>query len=97
MAWLRRRWLWLLLIASIAFNIGVGTTFGVRAYNRHSGGPPGRGHGPGHRELWEKLDLRLDQEEQVQAERETLHAEMGELRQGLLDESAVLADLMVAA
>jgi Spy/CpxP family protein refolding chaperone len=46
--------------------------------------------------MLERLGLRPEQEAQVEADRETLHAEMMELREALAAESAVLADLMVA-
>lgn len=95
MAWLASRWYWLVLIGSLAFNAGVGTTFGVRAYSQHaeSFGRRGPGHGP--RGLWRELDLSPEQMAKVEAEGETLHAQMRELHEAFREESAKLADLLM--
>ncbi|MHC4698174.1 MAG: Spy/CpxP family protein refolding chaperone [Planctomycetota bacterium] len=96
MSWLWGKGIWLVLISSLAFNAGMGTTFGVRAYNRHYGRPWGPPHKCRHRAFLERLNLRPDQLGQVEAEGEALHAEMRGLHRTLADESAALADLLVA-
>ena len=95
MAWLASKWYWLVLVGSLAFNAGVGTTFGVRAYNRHTElfGPRGPRHGP--RKFLEHMNLRPEQIAKIEAEGETLHTQMRELHQAFREESAVLADLLL--
>lgn len=97
MSWLRSKAGCLFLIASLAFNAGMGTTFGVRAYNRHHGGPWGSGHGRGNDAFLEQLNLPPDQLAELQAEGAKLHAQIRELKKSLAQENAVLADLLVAA
>lgn len=96
MAWLASKWHWLVLIGSLAFNAGVGTTFGVRAYNRHAEffGGPGPRHR--HREFLEHMNLRPEQIAKIEAEGEALHTQMRELHRAFRKESAVLADLLLA-
>jgi len=95
MAWLASRWYWLVLIGSLAFNAGVGTTFGVRAYSQHTEflGRRGPRHGPGN--LLKQLDLRPEQMAAIEAEGETLHAQMRELHRAFREVSAKLADLLM--
>ncbi len=97
MSWLRSKAGCLFLMASLAFNAGVGTTFGLRAYNRHHGGPWGSAHGGRNDALLDQLNLPPDQLAQLQAEGEALHAQVRELQKSLAQENAVLADLLVSA
>ena len=100
-----RKSVWLLLIASLAFNAGVGVTFAVLSYREHAEpgrdegdrpGPRERGPGPHLRGLVEQLDLTPDQAEQVQAAEETMLERVHELRRSLRQESEALAELMAA-
>ncbi|MCP4593509.1 MAG: periplasmic heavy metal sensor [bacterium] len=95
MSWLRSRWVWLLLIGSLAFNAGMGTTFGVRAYSRHCERPCGSRQ-RGHEAFLEQLGLDVDQRAEVKADGDRLHAQMRELHQTLAEESATLASLLVS-
>ena len=96
MAWLASKWHWILLIGSLAFNAGVGTTFGVRAYTRHAEPfwRPGPRHSPD--EFLRRLNLRPDQMAKVEAEGQTLRTQMKDLHRAFREESAALADLLLA-
>lgn len=96
MSGLRSKSGWLLLIASLTFNAGMGTTFGIRAYHRHYGGQEEAVHGCRNHVFLERLNLRPDQHAHVEARSHALHAKTRELHQALREESAVLADLLVA-
>ncbi len=96
MAWLRRRWLWLVLVASLAFNAGMGTTFGVRALDRRCGGPCPSGGYPDHAAILAELDLSPEQLAQAEAESGMLHADVRELCQALAVARITLADLLLA-
>jgi len=96
MSWLCGKGMWLVLIGSLAFNAGMGTTFGVRAYQHRHGGPPEFRHERRHRAFLDGLDLRPEQLAKIEAEADALHAQMRELHGALADESAMLADLLVA-
>lgn len=79
------RGLWLLLIASLGFNAGVGATAGLRAYNRYAEADPGvekdrPGRGGGR--LMRQLDLTPEQQELLRAAR----VEMRQRHQGLRSE-----------
>ena len=96
-SWLRSKAGCLFLISSLAFNAGMGTTFGLRAYNRHYGGPFGSLPSWRKDAFLEQLNLRPDQLAQLQADGDTLHAQMRELQKSLAKQNAVLADLLVSA
>ena len=96
-----RRSLSLLLIASLAFNIGVGATFGALAYRKYSasdilGQPRDRRGGPGRFGALGRLNLTPDQETQMTEAREKMIELVRELRQELKQENRVLTELMVA-
>ncbi len=88
----RRNGFWLLLIASLAFNAGFGTTFGVRTYRYQCGGGPGR-DAPC-QSIYETLNLTADQQGRMQEAREKLFRQVGELRQELTGERERLAGLL---
>ncbi len=97
MRWLfpRRNGLWVLVIVSLAFNAGFGTTFGVRTYQHYS---PDSKHGDGTslRSLHQRLNLTPEQEAQMEAGRETLFGQVEELRGELSIQTDALADLVTA-
>ena len=95
MSGLRSKTGWLLLIASLAFNAGMGTTFGIRAF-RHYGEREEAVHGCRNHAFLERLKLPPDQHAHIEAQSYMLHAKTRELHQALKEESAVLADLLVA-
>ena len=95
MTWLRGKSVWLLLIASLAFNVGVGTTFGVRTY-QHYRKPCERGRGPGHAGLLNELNLTPDQVEQTEAIKQKVFEGARYLRRELKQESEILAGLIAA-
>ena len=101
--------LWLILIASLAFNAGVGVTFGVLTYRQYATprdserGPRERGKEPGEcgrgrclARLIEKLDLTPEQAAQVGAAEEKMREGIHELRRELKKEDQALAELMSA-
>ena len=100
MAWQgwSRKSLSLLLIVSLAFNIGVGVTFGVMAYrNLTTPRKPHRpGDGPGRCDSLEDLKLSPEQEAQMKAAREKMIERVHELRRAVKEEQKVLTDLMTA-
>jgi len=96
MSWMNGKALVVLLIGSLAFNVGMGTTFGVRAYKQHREHRCNRGCFPGHRPFPDQLDLRPDQLTRFEAESDRLHSELRELHQSLAIEGAVLSDLLVS-
>jgi len=87
----------LLLIISLAFNLGACLAVAVQAYG---GAEPTRerGHGRRHREaLTERLGLSPEQEEVLAASREEFFAELCPFRQQIHEEASVLAELITAA
>ena len=92
----RRRFLWLALIASLAFNAGVGATVGVRAYQQVSD-PDGRRHRPGGCRLTEELNLTPEQAESVAAARVEMMDGLRGLRGQLREVRQALTELMTAA
>lgn len=90
-----RNGLWLLVIVSLAFNVGFGTTFGVRTYRHHGRGGE-HGNSSARRSLHEALNLSTEQTAQMDAAREKLLGQVDELRQQLGVESEALAELVTA-
>ncbi len=94
-AW-NRRTIWLVFVASLAFNAGVGATVGVRAYNRYAvqrpdieTSPPDR---PRH--LLRRLDLSPQQRARLHAARDALRERHLQVGEQLRDETDVLAELL---
>ena len=94
----RRNWLTLLLIASLAFNVGVVATFGVMTYRKRAEppdhGPRGQGHG--RPDICKMLDLTEEQDAQMQASRRAMREEVRELRREIREENLALTDLIGA-
>jgi len=92
----RYRILWLVLVASLAFNAGVGAAVGVRAYNSYTEHATSEGRSKPQRELriLDHLDLTEDQRAELHAAREELHAKHQELRAAIRAETDVLADAL---
>ena len=95
MSWMRRRPIWLILIASLALNAGVGATVGVRAYRNYRG-PYECGRGPGRGSLVDELDLTPEQAAQVEADRLEMFEGIDEVQQQLRQTHETLAELMAA-
>lgn len=91
-----RNGFWLLLIASLAFNAGFGTTFGVRTFGHrlHEGE---QGKHRGHRGLHDRLNLSPQQRTEIEASGERLFGHMDEHRRELRLEQQTLADLITVA
>lgn len=87
----------LLLIISLAFNLGACLAVAVQGY----GWPEptrGRGHDRRHRQaLTERLGLTPEQEEVLAVSREAFFAELDPLKQQIHQEARVLAELITAA
>jgi Spy/CpxP family protein refolding chaperone len=100
MEWLfaRHQRLWTALFTSLAFNVGFGTTFGVRQYcamcSDSSGG--GCGMAPAV-SLQEELGLTAEQETRLAASRARLRRDVGALRRELTAQQDQLAELLQAA
>lgn len=84
-----------ILVVSLAFNAGFGTTFGVRTYQRQRCGG-GHGGRAGFGNLHEKLNLTAEQEVQMEAAKEKLLGQIDRLREELGVETAALAELVIA-
>jgi Spy/CpxP family protein refolding chaperone len=84
------------LIASLAFNAGVGVTAGVRSYQERCEREDRPRHGRGFN-LLEGLDLRPEQVERFQGPQDALSAELRDLHRTLRDEQAALTELLLAA
>ena len=94
----RHRTLWLVLVASLAFNAGVGATVGVRAYNRYTerssvDGPRRPRHGP---RMLQRLHLTEEQKTRLYAAREGLRERHQQLGETIRAETDILADLLTA-
>lgn len=96
---LNRNSVLILLAASLAFNAGVGVTFGIRTYRRCycSEDCPKRGDGPCRFGLFHELDLTPEQEAEMDAARKNLKQRCRELREEVRSEADVLAELIAAA
>ena len=89
-----RNWLWTLFIASLAFNVGFGATFGVRTYRHACGGATGGC--PGGAALLARLNLTEEQQRNFVGARERLVEQIEGLRQRLTAERERLVDLLTA-
>lgn len=92
----RRNGFWLVLIVSLAFNAGFGTTFGVRAFRHHSG-HGGNGGRSSMQRLREKLNLTPEQEARMDAAKDVLLQQIDELRRELDAETEALAELVTTS
>jgi Spy/CpxP family protein refolding chaperone len=93
-----RTWLWTLLVASLAFNVGFGTTYGVRAYQRRC---CGAGPTSGECALWQErlseLGLTAEQQQGMAAARSHMLAGIDECQRQLGAERERLVGLLTAA
>jgi Spy/CpxP family protein refolding chaperone len=85
--------LWLLLVVSLAFNVGFGTTFGVRTYQRGCVGMP-LGDAGCLQGLDDKLNLTAEQRAHLTASRAALLERVAQTRHELVAERDVLAGLL---
>jgi Spy/CpxP family protein refolding chaperone len=94
-----RNWLWTLLVASVAFNVGFGTTFGVRTYRHYCdvGAGVGGAECPARQDPLTQLDLTPTQQQGMTATRDRMLKQVDELRQQLTAEREKLVDLLTAA
>jgi Spy/CpxP family protein refolding chaperone len=93
------------LIASLAFNVGVGVTFGVQAYHKYA--TPDRpdaprrgrglGHGPRRMHGLEKLNLTPEQQAHMEAARDSFFVRVRELRRTVREQHEALTELMSPA
>lgn len=91
-----RNGFWLLLIASLAFNAGFGTTFGVRTLGHRLHEDDSGGHRGPHG-LHHRLDLSPQQQIEIEKSGEKLFGHMDALRHEMRLEQKTLADLITAA
>ena len=96
MAWLESRWVVICLIASLAFNVGVGSTFGARIIEHHFGKMHGESHGARHRRFHEQLKLSPEQEKRIQLDVDRVHPQLRQVNDAIDQERADLAELLVA-
>lgn len=91
--------IWLLLIVSLAFNVGFGSTLAVqKARQMCAGRCGGPGMGPAlcQSHLFDSMDLSPEQKQQFTAAQEALMADIAVLRDELLSERAKLGELLTA-
>lgn len=96
MAWLESKWLVICLIASLAFNFGVGGTFGARIIEHHFKKMHGGSHGDRHSQLRDKLHLSTEQVERINADVERVHPQIRQVVDGVDRERAALVELLIA-
>lgn len=98
-----RKFVWMILIASLAFNAGVGVTFGVRTYRKHVASRWWGDHKPpedckhGRSDFLRDLGLSAGQEELMQAARAEMFEDLHGLRSELSQKRQALTDLMTVA
>jgi len=86
------------LVASLAFNFGFGTTFGVRTYRHYCcGGGGGGAECAVRQDVLAQLDLTPEQQQGMTAARDRMLNQVDELRQQLTAEREKLVDLLTAA
>jgi Spy/CpxP family protein refolding chaperone len=88
----RRTWLWTLLIASLAFNIGFGATFAVRTVRKAGDAVPAPAPS-----LADRLDLTPAQRKRLAEERRRLTERVDALQGEMAEAQAKLADMLVEA
>lgn len=97
MRWLptKRNLPWWLLIASLAFNLGFSTTYGVRTYGPIGPGP--RAEQRPHRPRWhEPLNLTAEQRQEMRRISEEMFEQVRLHRQEMDEARSALADLVAA-
>lgn len=90
-AW-RQRVLWFVLLASLAFNAGVGATVGVKAYRQYAEKPPEGEFPPPPR--MRDLQLTIEQRDELRTERQNLRRRQRALHETIRMETDALADLL---
>ncbi len=96
MAWLESRWVVICLIASLAFNVGVGGTFGARIIEHHFGKMHGGSHRARHSRLHEQLGLSPEQEQRINTDAERVHPHIRQVFDDINRERAALVELLIA-
>ena len=96
MAWLESRWVVVCVIASLAFNVGVGGTLGAHVIERHFGKMHGESHGARHHRFHEQLKLNPEQEKRIQADVERVHPQLRQVLDDIKRERAALVELLIA-
>jgi len=98
MRWLssRQNWLWSVLIVSLAFNAGFGTTFGVRSYRHHCRDSP-HGEDASLASFHDELNLTPEQEGPMRAAKEKLFKQIDELDRAMTAERETLGRLLTAS
>lgn len=98
MRWLfsRQNWLWSVLIVSLAFNAGFGTTFGVRSY-RHHCRDSRHGENASLAGFHDELNLTPEQEGPMRAAKEKLFEQLDQLEQAIRAERETLGQLLTAS
>jgi len=92
----RQNWLWSVLIVSLAFNAGFGTTFGVRSY-RHHCRDSRHGDDASLASFHDALNLTPDQEGSVRAAKEKLFQQLDELDRAMTAARETLGRLLSAS
>jgi len=90
---------WLLLIVSLAFNVGFGSTLAVQKVRQMCGGRcsgPGMGPALCQSHLFDAIDLSPEQNQQFAAAQEALMADVAALRNELMSERAKLGEFLTA-
>jgi len=98
MRWLlsRQNWLWSVLVVSLAFNGGFGTTFGVRSY-RHHWRDSRHGEDASLASFHDELNLTPEQEGPMRGAKEKLFEQLDELERAMTAERETLGRLLTAS
>ena len=96
MHWLRRNTVWLVLVASLAFNAGVGATFGVRTYRHYCDGAERAAKRPRAEKFYEGLNLSAEQRAHIDASRKAMMERIGDLHRAYRARNEELAELIAA-
>jgi len=92
----RQNWLWSVLIVSVAFNAGFGTTFGVRSY-RHHCRDSRHGEDASLVSFRDELNLTAEQEGSMRAAKEKLFEQLDRLDRAMIAERETLGRLLTAS
>ena len=88
--------LWLLLIVSLAFNVGFGTTYGVKTYRQRGCGAGLGGESPCS-DINAKLNLTAEQQTRIDAAKDRLMEQIASVQAELTAEREALAGVLATA
>ncbi len=87
---------WVLLLASLAFNLGIGVTFGIKRTVDDKPACRKPDKRPHHKRMFERLDLTEAQQEELKDSRKKLRSELRGLHDSMMEDLQALVELMMA-